>query len=187
MVKSKRRIAARKKLREIGCTAAKSVEKKIFKKSGNDELSTEYNRRIRNTIQWMRVAKPPPAGEGESEAAGSKRKKRKRKKEGESADKKKRKRVAESENVEGNNATDVALWTDDDWRKFHRPAGDEHTQWVIAEMPKAIKPLTGTMIKCIQCKKNAVKFYLVQARSADEPMSRLFDCTACGKHWRRSN
>lgn len=121
----------------------------------------------------MRVAKPPPAGE-----VVTTKHKRKRKK---------RKRAAESENVEGNNVTDVALWTDDDWRRYHRPSGDEYTQWILQTMPKIIKPLENTMIRCIQCKKNAVKFYLQQTRGADEPMTRFFECTACGKHWRRSN
>jgi DNA-directed RNA polymerase subunit M/transcription elongation factor TFIIS len=136
----------------------------------------------------MRVAKPPPAGEVVTTKRKRKRKKRKRAAESENVEgNKKRKRVAESENVKENNALDYALWTDDDWRRHHKPAGDEHTQWIVETMPKEIKPLENTMISCIRCKKSAVKFYLQQTRSADEPMTRFFECTACGKHWRRSS
>lgn len=75
-------------------------------------------------------------------------------------------------------------WTEEDWRRRHRPSAKLWTKWQLEIMPKSIQPQKETLIQCIACKEHAVTFYLKQTRSADEPMTRFNTCTSCGKEWR---
>ena len=79
---------------------------------------------------------------------------------------------------------ELVEWSDDDWRRRHRPSGKQHTKYILETMPISIKPMEETLIQCIACGKNAVTFYLKQTRSGDESMTRFNNCTACGKEWR---
>ncbi len=40
------------------------------------------------------------------------------------------------------------------------------------------------MFKCKKCKKARVKYYELQTRSSDEPMSIFVTCLNCGHNWR---
>jgi DNA-directed RNA polymerase subunit M len=39
-------------------------------------------------------------------------------------------------------------------------------------------------VQCPQCGYNEAKWWTVQTRSADEPMTQFFRCTKCGHTWR---
>jgi DNA-directed RNA polymerase subunit M len=39
-------------------------------------------------------------------------------------------------------------------------------------------------VECPQCGNNEAKWWTVQTRSADEPMTQFFRCTRCGHTWR---
>ncbi|MEM3032488.1 MAG: transcription factor S, partial [Nitrososphaerota archaeon] len=39
-------------------------------------------------------------------------------------------------------------------------------------------------VECPQCGNNEAKWWTVQTRSADEPMTQFFRCTKCGHTWR---
>ena len=40
------------------------------------------------------------------------------------------------------------------------------------------------MFKCGKCKSNKTTFYLLQTRSADEPMTAYITCLGCGRKWK---
>ena len=117
---------------------AQSIEQKIFNHFGN--VNIEYNRHVRNLVEWLQVYKPRRKG--------------------------------------------FELWDDDTWRRYHKPSGKQHTEWIVETMPKEMKKLTNTLMKCVRCRENAVDFYLQQQGSADEPMTQFYNCTACGYEWR---
>ncbi|ORD95161.1 TFS2 [Enterospora canceri] len=41
-----------------------------------------------------------------------------------------------------------------------------------------------TMFKCSKCKKNKCRYYQMQTRSCDEPMTTFVRCTECGHNWK---
>jgi DNA-directed RNA polymerase subunit M/transcription elongation factor TFIIS len=41
-----------------------------------------------------------------------------------------------------------------------------------------------SMLQCSKCKKNAVEYYQLQTRSADEPITNFCHCLNCDKRWR---
>lgn len=75
-------------------------------------------------------------------------------------------------------------WDEQEWRRHHRPIAKQHTEWQLEIMPKTLKPMKETLIRCVACGEHSVTFFLIQTRSADEPMCRVNTCTACGKEWR---
>ncbi|KAF8076727.1 hypothetical protein FPV67DRAFT_429838 [Lyophyllum atratum] len=44
----------------------------------------------------------------------------------------------------------------------------------------------STMASCDKCNHNQAYFYQLQIRSADEPMTTFYRCTACGHRWREN-
>ena len=42
----------------------------------------------------------------------------------------------------------------------------------------------NSMLTCSRCKKNCVKYYEMQTRSADEPMTVFATCLVCNKRWK---
>jgi transcription elongation factor S-II len=41
------------------------------------------------------------------------------------------------------------------------------------------------LVKCGKCKKNKIKFFEMQTRSADEPTTHFYTCISCGHRWRQ--
>uniref|UniRef100_A0A7S3AQ55 DNA-directed RNA polymerase subunit n=1 Tax=Haptolina ericina TaxID=156174 RepID=A0A7S3AQ55_9EUKA len=50
--------------------------------------------------------------------------------------------------------------------------------------PEAWKNADQTDASCSKCNNNRAYFQQVQIRSADEPMTTFYKCTACGHAWR---
>ncbi len=46
---------------------------------------------------------------------------------------------------------------------------------------------TATDVKCDACGNEEAWYYIQQTASADEPPTRFFKCTECGKKWRGYN
>ncbi|BAJ50278.1 DNA-directed RNA polymerase subunit M [Candidatus Caldarchaeum subterraneum] len=53
----------------------------------------------------------------------------------------------------------------------------------IVEAEEAPLPTTSDVV-CPQCGHNEAKWWTVQTRSADEPMTQFFRCVKCGHTWR---
>lgn len=51
-----------------------------------------------------------------------------------------------------------------------------------AEMPQGSQKIKGVI--CPNCKNDEAYFWILQTRSADEPATRFYKCTKCGKVWR---
>lgn len=58
----------------------------------------------------------------------------------------------------------------------------ERTIVLEEEMPKGVQTLKGVV--CPSCKNEEVYFWMMQTRAADEPPTRFYRCTKCGKTWR---
>ena len=43
----------------------------------------------------------------------------------------------------------------------------------------------STIHMCFKCKSKKVTYFLLQTRSADEPMTAFFNCMECGNTWKR--
>jgi transcription elongation factor S-II len=41
------------------------------------------------------------------------------------------------------------------------------------------------LVRCGKCKKNKIKFFEMQTRSADEPTTHFYTCISCGHRWRQ--
>lgn len=44
--------------------------------------------------------------------------------------------------------------------------------------------IENSIYRCGNCRKNAVNYFQLQTRGADEPMTTFFNCTSCGKRWK---
>lgn len=53
---------------------------------------------------------------------------------------------------------------------------------VIEEKSPATAPVAN--IKCPRCENNRAYWWIKQTRAADEPSTRFYKCTECGKVWR---
>ncbi|EWG07791.1 MAG: transcription termination factor Tfs [Candidatus Aramenus sulfurataquae] len=49
-------------------------------------------------------------------------------------------------------------------------------------MPAGTQIIRG--VSCPSCKNDEAYFWILQTRSADEPATRFYKCTKCGKVWR---
>ncbi|AHC50681.1 DNA-directed RNA polymerase subunit M [Sulfolobus acidocaldarius SUSAZ] len=59
----------------------------------------------------------------------------------------------------------------------------EKTLVLESDMPKTGVQLTRG-ISCPSCGNDEAYFWILQTRSADEPATRFYKCTKCGKVWR---
>ncbi|EZQ06947.1 MULTISPECIES: transcription factor S [Acidianus] len=50
------------------------------------------------------------------------------------------------------------------------------------EVPERAQKVKGVV--CPACKNDEAYFWILQTRSADEPATRFYKCTRCGKVWR---
>ncbi|MCH4814473.1 MAG: transcription factor S [Saccharolobus sp.] len=50
------------------------------------------------------------------------------------------------------------------------------------EMPSGAQKIKGVL--CPSCKNDEAYFWILQTRRADEPPTRFYKCTKCGKVWR---
>ncbi len=44
--------------------------------------------------------------------------------------------------------------------------------------------LTEGLFKCGKCKQSKTRYYQMQTRSADEPMTTFITCAVCGNKWK---
>lgn len=51
-----------------------------------------------------------------------------------------------------------------------------------ADIPTGAQKVKGVV--CPSCKNDEAYFWILQTRSADEPATRFYKCTKCGKVWR---
>ncbi|QKQ99454.1 transcription factor S [Metallosphaera tengchongensis] len=60
----------------------------------------------------------------------------------------------------------------------------EHERMIVieTEMPTGTQRMKGVV--CPNCKNDEVYFWMLQTRAADEPPTRFYKCTSCGKVWR---
>ncbi len=75
------------------------------------------------------------------------------------------------------------LWDESQWRQKCRFAQDQYNKYIIEIMPKKMKERTNTFYRCKYCG-GGCNVDLKQTRSADEPMTRIINCTKCGKQYR---
>ena len=73
------------------------------------------------------------------------------------------------------------LWPDGPWAK----ASFEIKRKDLAmEAAKAKEGDYVGMFTCARCKSKRTTFYLLQTRSADEPMTAFITCNSCGTRWK---
>jgi DNA-directed RNA polymerase subunit M len=58
----------------------------------------------------------------------------------------------------------------------------EKTLVLEEEMPQGAQKIKGVI--CPNCKNDEAYFWILQTRAADEPATRFYKCTKCGKVWR---
>lgn len=68
-----------------------------------------------------------------------------------------------------------------------------HWQQILDEKIKreelikeTIKAMATDIFKCDKCKKRNCTYYMLQTRSADEPMTAFITCLECGKKWKQN-
>ncbi len=54
----------------------------------------------------------------------------------------------------------------------------------IAVVEEKVNPLPKAKEECPKCKNDEAYWVLRQTRGADEPETRIFQCTKCGHKWR---
>jgi transcription elongation factor S-II len=55
---------------------------------------------------------------------------------------------------------------------------------LVMEAAKAREEDYSGMFTCMRCKTKRTTFYLLQTRSADEPMTAFITCLSCGNKWK---
>ncbi|NDH09770.1 MAG: hypothetical protein EBY16_09215, partial [Gammaproteobacteria bacterium] len=63
--------------------------------------------------------------------------------------------------------------------------GFEHMQNVEACVQGDAKVEGSSMFTCTSCKKSNCKYYQMQTRSADEPMTTFITCLHCNAKWKQ--
>jgi len=55
---------------------------------------------------------------------------------------------------------------------------------IVKEGGEKESPLPATKAECRKCGNTTAYYWMMQTRSADEPSTRFYRCTACGHTWR---
>ena len=67
---------------------------------------------------------------------------------------------------------------------FAKAIFDNRKSDMQREMRKAQDEDYEGMFKCGKCKSTKTRYYQLQTRSADEPMTTYVTCIGCGSHWK---
>jgi DNA-directed RNA polymerase subunit M/transcription elongation factor TFIIS len=73
------------------------------------------------------------------------------------------------------------LWPDGPWANI---AFELRRKDLAMEAAKAREEDYSGMFTCMRCKTKRTTFYLLQTRSADEPMTAFITCLSCGNKWK---
>ena len=73
------------------------------------------------------------------------------------------------------------FWSKTDVRMRHKKRVDD-----VLGGDDAWKNVDTTRSRCPKCAHDVAYFLLVQTRSADEPMTQFFRCTACKNQWKEN-
>ena len=69
------------------------------------------------------------------------------------------------------------------WPELHaQPHRQPHNRVIILDAD--VGQVRDTLLRCGACKSNTVRYYELQTRSSDEPMTAHCECVTCGKRWK---